>query len=1043
MAKQRDPNKTTKAAPRDARDEPPAPPAREPDGVTPAAPSTSAEVGADAPASALPAADIPVAGIGASAGGLKAFRLLLSNLRADTGMAFVLIQHLDPKHESLLPELLQVDSPMPVQAVRDGMTLEANNVYVIAPGQQLYLLHNRLQSIDDGAQRPIHPIDAFFHSLAEDRGARAVGVVLSGTATDGTLGSRDIKQAGGITFAQDRDSAEYSAMPDNAVAAGYIDFVLPPEQIARELVRLSTHPFLTSPFVGDREPILPISLEALNKVLILLRSRTGHDFSYYKDTTIRRRIHRRVLLHKLEGIDQYIRLLQQDAPEIDALLREILINVTSFFRDPEGFSALQRIAFPALLRGRAADAPLRIWVPGCSSGQEVYSIAIALHEVLGDQVRPPPMQIFGSDIDDDAIETARQAIYPPPAIEDEVSPARLKRWFRKVSGGYQVSTALREDCVFALQSVNRDPPFSRLDLVSCRNLLIYMETALQRKVLQLFHYALNPNGFLLLGQSESVGAQAELFALRDKSAKLYQKKSVATRSMREPAFQMGRTMPARAADAEAGNAPSVYDLDRVAERHLIERYAPVGVIVGPDQRILRFLGRSWPYIEHPAGAASLNLYKVLHPDLLLEVRSAVHAAGSSGEDVRKEGLKLRVEGRLQRVTIQVVSLGGALRTETNLMILFEPFEPAPADAQPRVAPAAVAAGEGDATEELDAEAPLLLERIAELERELADTREYTQSIIEQQEGFNEELRSANEEVQSTNEELQSSNEELETAKEELQSTNEELATVNVELENRNDELARSNNDLTNLLNSVNLPILILSADLSVRQFTRPAERLLNLIGSDVGRPIGNIKPNIELPGLERLVLEVIESMTVKELELTDSHGHWYSVRVRPYRTLDNRIDGAILLFVDIDDVKRAQLLEADLAEERRLAAVVRDSSDAITVQDLHGIIQTWNPAAQRVYGYTAEEAIGMDSRSLVAAEQRDAAETLLREIGAGRVPEPVQLERIDKRGRRLRVLLTSSALVDAKGNPVAIATTERLLSAQSEDDADRPEGRTR
>ncbi|NEX17142.1 MAG: chemotaxis protein CheR [Halochromatium sp.] len=1012
------------------------------DDPAPSEPTAPAESIAGASARDRPGSEIPVVGIGASAGGLKAFRQLLANLGSNTGMAFVLIQHLDPTHESLLPELLQADSSMPVHAVRDGILLEANSVYVIAPGQQLHLLHNRLQSIGDAEGRPFHPLDTFFRSLAQDRGSKAIGVILSGTASDGTLGSRAIKEAGGITFAQDLDSAEYPSMPANAVAAGYIDFVLPPEKIARELIWLAQHSYLLRASFSAHEPMLPLSLEELNKILILLRARTGHDFSYYKDTTIRRRIARRVLLHKLDSSEHYIRLLQRDANEVDALLQDILINVTGFFRDPDGFAALQRIAFPALLQNRPADAPLRIWVPGCSSGQEVYSIAIALNESIGNRAQLPPVQFFGSDIDDDAIETARRGVYPP-SIEDEVAPARLKHWFRKVSGGYQISTMLRESCVFAVQSVIRDPSFSKLDLISCRNLMIYFELVLQKKVFGLFHYALQPEGFLLLGASESIGAQSELFALKDKAGKLYQKKSASPRTLVEPGFRLDHKAPLRELSRAASLGPSVYDLDRVAEQRLIERYAPVGVIVGPDQQVLRFLGRSWPYIEHPAGTATLNLYKVLHPDLLLEVRAAVREATASGQDVCKQGIKLHVEGALRRVSIQVLALGGAIRSETNLMVLFEPSSAPPVAAQPRVETAAAAnsgaAADGDANvpEDEPAEAPQLQARITEQERELAETREYMQSIIEQQEGLNEELRSANEEVQSTNEELQSTNEELETAKEELQSTNEELATVNVELENRNEDLAVSNNDLTNLLNSINLPILILGADLAIRQFTRPAERLLNLIDSDIGRPIGNIKPNIELPELERVVLEVIETMTVNEFELTDDQGRWYSVRVRPYRTLDNRIDGAILLFVDIDDVKRVQRLEADLEEQRRLAAVVRDANDAVTVQDLRGIIQTWNPAAERIYGYSEQEALGMDVRSLVAPEHRDAVDGLLREIAQGRSPAPIELERIGKDGRRLRVLLTTSVLVDDAARPVAVATTERLLDAPATD-ADGP-----
>ncbi|NBC47306.1 MAG: PAS domain S-box protein, partial [Gammaproteobacteria bacterium] len=976
---------------------------------------------------------IPVVGVGASAGGLRAFRQLLSSLPAETGMAFVLIQHLDPTHQSLLPELLQPDSPIPVSRVHDGTLLEPNRVYVMEPGQELRLLHNRLHSLTlDPKGRPFHPIDTFFNSLAEDRGSKAIGVILSGTATDGTLGSRSIKEADGITFAQDRDSAEYPPMPGNAVAAGYVDFILPPAEIAHELARLAAHPMLRTQWGVDGDRMLPMRLEALNKILILLRSRTGHDFSYYKRTTIRRRINRRLLLHKLKDADQYIRLLQQDGKEIDELLQDILINVTGFFRDADGFKALQQVAFPALLRRRPAEAPLRIWVPACASGQEVYSIAIVLLESLEESGIRPGFQLFGSDIDEEAIERARQAVYPP-SIEDEVSPARLKRWFNKVPGGYRVSTSLRENCVFATQSVVRDPPFSRMDLVSCRNLLIYLEAVLQKKVLQLFHYALQPDGFLLLGGSESIGAQTHLFALKDKAGKLYQKKWAAFSATTEAAFRMEHApVPPVEDQQHSGQASSAYDLGRVVEQKLVERYAPSGVVIGPDQRILRFLGRAWPYIEHPPGSATLSLYKVVHPDLLLELRAAVHWARKSGADVRKEAVRVRVDGAARLVTIQVLSLGGVIPSEPNLMVLFEPCAPcepvaAPAQQRDPAANTDASAEEAAGNEEPEL-VPRLQERIAELERELADTREYMQSIAEEQEGYNEELRSANEEIQSTNEELQSTNEELETAKEELQSGNEELATVNVELENRNEELARTNNDLSNLLNSVNLPVLILGADLSVRQFTRPAAQLLNLIDTDLGRPIGNIKPNIEIPDLERLVLDVIETMSREELELQDRDGHWYLVRVRPYRTLDNRIDGAILLFVEIDDVKRLQRLEQALNAERRFASIARDTEDVVIVQDRHGIIQAWNPAAERLYGYTEQDVLSTDVRVLVPSEQREQVEALLHAIDGGSVQSPFSLERLSKDGRRIPVQLFASRLLDSQGQAVAVATIERPVS---------------
>ena len=976
--------------------------------------------------------DIPVVGVGASAGGLAAFKALLRDLPSETGMAFVLIQHLDPTHPSLLVELLAKDCPLPIQLASDGLLLAPNHVYAIAPGQRLSLRHNRLLAPPEGSEqaRAYHLIDLFFSSLAEDRGSKAIGVVLSGTASDGSLGCRAIKEAGGITFAQDRDSAEYDAMPANAVAAGYVDVVLPPAEIARELGRLARHPLLRpDPSAHTSEEWVAASPTELNKIFILLRARSGHDFSAYKETTIRRRLARRILLHKLDNSARYIQLLQHDPKEIDALFHDILINVTGFFRDVEGFEALHRVAFPALLTERPSNLPLRIWVPGCSTGQEVYSIAIALDEYLGEsgaRATVPGIQLFGSDVDDEAIEAARTGLYPP-SIDAEVSAERLKRYFQRVTNGYQVCKPIRERCIFALQDVTRDPPFSRIDLLSCCNLLIYLQPRLQQKVLQLFHFALQTEGFLLLGGSESVGNQAALFAMKDKTAKLYRKKSVATGPLTARVLQAKPALEAPARVDPPGSKNRVYDLDRETERRLLERYAPVGVVIDPDQWILRFLGRTWPYIEPSAGTASLNLYKLAHPDLLVELRAAIHAANKEGTEQRKEHVRLCAQGQVLRVDIQVLALGSAICGENNLIVLFEPRTTSvAAEEGAAVALSAATRLASDAASDSDAETTRALLRYqAELERELADTRASMQSIIEAQEGTNEALSAANEEIQSTNEELQSANEELETAKEELQSTNEELATVNDELENRNRELAQTNNDLINLLSSVELPILILGADLSIRQFTEPAETLLNLVPTDIGRRISHIKSNLEIPNLERLVLEVIDRMSPRLLEVEDSGGHWYSVRIRPYKTIDNRIDGAILVFIDLNDLKQRERLEHRLAEERRLAAVVRDANDAVMVLDLDGRIRAWNPAAERIYGYSEPEALGMNLSAMVPLSDHPKLERLLRGIAAGHAQGPETLTRVRKDGEHLRMTVFASVLVNSAHQPVAAATTER------------------
>ncbi|MGD9170435.1 MAG: chemotaxis protein CheB [Candidatus Thiodiazotropha sp.] len=962
--------------------------------------------------------DTPVVAVAASAGGLKAFEALLANLPIETGFALVLIQHLDPKHKSMLAELLGRDCRLPVHEITDGMTIQSDHVYIIPPNKQLALLHNNLHFLPrvDGSKR-YNPADLFFKSLAEDRGTKSIGVVMSGTASDGTLGCRAIKEAGGITFAQDRESAEYDGMPGSAMAAGCVDFVLPPEEIARELIRIMQHPAMCAGQIkDDANEILAATPEQMNIIFILLRSRTGNDFSYYKATTLKRRISRRMLVNRIDRVSDYIRLMQKVPQEIDALFQDILINVTAFFRDPEIFDTITELVFPKLLEKRPPDVPIRIWVPGCSTGQEAYSFAIVLHEYLGDRANIHNIQVFGSDIDENAVEKARSGFYPE-SIGDEISQVRLKRYFHKVAGGYQVNKLLRDMCVFAVQNVAKDPPFSRIDFLSCRNLLIYLGATLQKKVLQVFHYALQPGGFLLLGTSESIGNKSDLFAIKDKKVKLYQKKSVASHLTEDIVFRPNLGILHTETHQGEQEKIQVYDLEKEADRMLLESYVPPGIIVNPDQVVVRFLGRTWPYIEPPDGVASLNLYKIAHPDLAIELRAAIHSVAKEGGKVRKENVRFKVGEEERRVDIQVMSLGGVMRGEDNLLVMFEP-QPTPQIREDSTAD--VAQGENGAVDTLVA-------KKEELEREVVTIREYMQSIVEEQEGTNEELRSANEEIQSTNEELQSTNEELETAKEELQSANEELATVNEELESRNDELARINDDLSNLLSSVHLPILMLDADLRIRQFTKPAQKLLNLIDADIGRPIGNIKPNIELDNLELDVMNVIESMVMKSMELNDYQGHSYSVRIRPYRTLDNRIDGAVIAFIDIDPIKDTQRTKEALVKEQRLSKVVRNSIDAITVQDLEGNIQAWNPAAERIYGYTASEALRLNIEEIVPEEYRQQLHQIQSAIRAGKVIEPLEIERVTKGGKRVKIWLVTSTLLNEHGTPVALATTERLI----------------
>jgi len=848
-----------------------------------------------------------VVGIGASAGGLKAFTKLLSHLPAQTGLAFVLIQHLDPVHESQLTQLLAVTTRLPVIEATDGLMVEPDHVYVIPPNVSMTHEHGalRLAPRADGPA-PHLPVDIFFRSLAQHSQNHAIGVLLSGTGSDGTVGIGEIKAAGGITFAQDEQSAEYASMPQSAIASGSIDFVIPPDQIARELVQIGRHPYLRPTPTAQSESEAEGIFE---QILSHLRTATGVDFSEYRPTTMKRRIARRMALHKHESHTDYLRLLQSNPAEIDSLYRDMLINVTSFFRDPDVFEALKTTVFPQILKGKSAENPVRIWVPGCSTGQEAYSIAMALLEFLDQHGAPPAIQIFGTDINDEAaVEKARPGVYPP-SIEAEVSPGRLQRFFIKVDGGYRIGKAIRDLCVFARQDVTSDPPFSRLDLISCRNLLIYLAPALQHRIIPTFHYALNPDGFLLLGPAETVGKFSDLFERIDRPHNLFARRASPTRPY---PFLVGGSFPLtpqRGGTPPAEPVSPIGDLRREADRIIMNRFAPAAVLIDENLEILQFRGNTAPYLQAPSGHATHNILKMVRDSLFLDLRTTIDQAKKQNTTARRNNIRLPDDQGVRWVNVEASPLRRAGSDQRCILVLFmDAPSPAAAAAPGSPAPSPQAAPVED---------PGLRLENSELRQELASVKEYLQAIIEQQNAANEELQSANEEIRSTNEELQTNNEEMQTSREELQSTNEELRTVNDELQSRNQETSRLSDDLNNTLASIKLPIVILGSDLRIRRFTAAAGTLLNLIPADVGRPFANIKSPFDIPNHEALLLEVMASVTVQELEVQDSIGRWFNLAMHPYRTDDRRIDGVVLVLRDITKTRHdaEQLLAAQHAAE--------------------------------------------------------------------------------------------------------------------------------
>jgi two-component system CheB/CheR fusion protein len=891
----------------------------------------------------------PIIGIGASAGGLEAITQLLRALPVDTGMAFVLVQHLSPTHESALAQILSRATAMPVAEVTDEPAVEPNHVYVIPPDRNMLIEkgHLRLQPRD--ARGVPHPIDMFFSALAHDQGERAIGVILSGTATDGTIGLEAIKAAGGITFAQDH-TAQYDEMPRSAMAAGCVDYMLSAEEIAGELRRIAVHPYVggnggSNGVLAQRPP--PDKAE-LTQILTLLRKVTGVDFMSYKTNTLARRITRRMVLRKKDSLADYERVLRDTPLEVEALFRDILINVTSFFRDPELFDLLRSHVIPALRAHQVSPEPLRVWALGCSTGEEAYSLAMTFAEASEESGGDEPAQIFATDLNAAAVEHARAGVYARERLHD-VSPARLRRFFTEDGPNYRIAKSIRDMCVFAQHNVMADPPFSRIDLISCRNLLIYMEPGLQQQLMPLFHYALRPGGYLVLGASETVGNSRDLFHAEDTVPRIFVRKAGAarrpvtlpiTRSTGRPGYGAEVRSRKQVADpTRAIRAAGVHPVQNEIDRVLLARFAPASVVVNADLEILQFRGQTEPYLVPAQGLATFSLLKMAREDVLVPLLGLLRRAKQDLVPVREPNVRVRSNGAHRSIDLEVVPVTGSVGGETVFIVLFEVVA--------RSTATVVVPG---------AEAPESESRIATLEGELARTRESLQALIEQQDTVNAELQSVNEEAHSANEELQSINEELETSKEEIQSSNEELSTVNDELNSRILESHQLNSDLTNLIGSVQMAILIVGKDLRIRRFSPVAETLMNVNPSDVGRPVTEIRMALDVPDMHEILTEAIATGGLKEREVRDRNGHWYLLRIRPSLTATLEVDGAVLLLIDID---RLKLAERAIAHARdQVAHTLATVREPLLVLDADLRLESANPSFFRSFGVTPEQAIG-------------------------------------------------------------------------------------
>lgn len=907
----------------------------------------------------------PIVGVGASAGGLEAFTQLLTHLPIDTGFGFVLVQHLDPQHPSALPQLLSRVTTMPVLEAKNNLLVKANHIYIIPPNTSLGIVRGALQ-IRPRSPEQVAPrsIDHFLEALARDQAERAIGVILSGSATDGTLGLEAIRAAGGLTFAQD-DSARFPSMPRSAVAAGCVDFVLSPEAIAKELGFVASHPLLAERGAiaradaragtgagstdGLRDADSSQEDAAYRKIIHLLRNQSGVDFSLYKRPTLERRITRRAVLNRRNTLAQYAEFLVGNTTELDTLYLDALINVTSFFRNAEAFEVLRQDVFPALTK-TGGEEPLRVWVLGCSTGQEAYSLAMAYVEATEHMPGARRLQVFATDLNDANLEKARHGLYPKSLVAD-VSQERLRRFFVEEEGGYRVSKPVREQVVFARHNLISDPPFSRMDLISCRNVLIYLEASLQQRVLPALHYALRPKGYLFLGASESIGTFTHLFEPIDKKHKVFQRKAAATLAFHLPLWG-ARTTPPQSPSGRAtrgiragGPRAGEVSAEREADRITLNQFAPPSVLIDADNQILQFRGQTGTYLEPPTGKASLDLLKMARPGLVVPLRAGIERAKMEDGTVRLEALAFKLNGEPRTVTVEIVPLKNL--EERRFLVLFE--DP---NRHPGTSRWSHEAPPTSSVERID-ESRL----ITSLEQDLAEARDYLQSVQEYQEAANDALQASHEEGQSANEELQSLNEELETSKEELESTNEELTTVNEEMANRNLELNRLNSDLTNLLTSAKLVVVLLGRDLTIRRFSAQAEKQFSLVAGDLGRPITGVRHQLALTDLEALIRGVINNGRESEREVQDLNGHWHSLRVRPYLTNDNEVDGAVFMLMDINASKLAEhevVRARDFAEA--VIGTVRDPllilSGKLVVQQVNGaFLTTFRTSDRAVVGH--------------------------------------------------------------------------------------------
>ncbi|MCX6168417.1 MAG: PAS domain-containing protein [Ignavibacteriales bacterium] len=882
-----------------------------------------------------------VVGIGASAGGLEALERFFGNMTESSGMAFVVVTHLDPNHVSIMPELIQKSTKMKLFQAADGMVVEPNHVYVAPANRDIAILHGIIQLIEPPEAHGFRlPIDFFFKSLSADLAEKAICIILSGMASDGTTGLKAVKNELGMVMVQDPKSAKFDGMPSSAIKTGLADYILPPEEMPEQLIKYTSQKINGVYF--DRAITDGKIPDSFQKIFILLRTHTGHDFSHYKHNTIYRRVERRMNIAQLDTLPNYIRLLQENPAEIKSLFKELLIGVTNFFRDPESFEKLKKVLLE-LVKTKPDNSQIRIWVPGCYTGEEAYSVAIILKECLNEVKKNFNVQIFATDIDNNAIEKARIGSFS--GIESDISKERLNRFFTSEGNLYQIRKEIREMLVFAPQSIIKDPPFTKLDLISCRNLLIYLNTELQKKIIPLFHYSLLPKGILFLGSSETISGFVDLFSIIDNKWKIYKRRESIYSA--QPFMEFPVSRPLGKTNEIIMEKNEIKNITQLAEKVILQSYSPNCVIITANGDIVYIHGKTGKYLELTNGEAKMNIFEMAREGLQQELPALIRKVIAGKKSLTAEGIKVKTNGSKQFINLTIKPIKEPKEMLGYLLIIFEEVTP-----QKKV-PTSKKIHYEKKSEKI----------IRELEHDLKATKENLRSTIEELETSNEELKSTNEEMQSTNEEMQSSNEEMETSKEELQSLNEELITVNTELQNKNDELSVLNNDMKNLMDSNDIPTIFLDNNLLIKRFTYHATKVVNLIASDIGRPISHIATNLKYEKFIEDSKEVLRTLVFKEVELQTKDGTWYQMRILPYRTSSNMIDGLVITFTHIHKIKTAYEEISKLNQDIQLAREYSDNivdtvRDSLLILDKELKVLSANRSFYKLFNTVSEKTVG-------------------------------------------------------------------------------------